>query len=204
MQLLFQQTLRDFLAKECTPEHVRALWECEARPHDPALWQKLAELGDPGRAGARGARRARPRRARPASCLCEEAGRAALPEPVRGHGGGRRAAAARARRGAGRGVAAAAWRRATRAWPSGTPASPFVSDADVADLLLLPRDGALHAVLPDACTLVAEPANDPSRRLFSVGFDTERGRRRRRGAAARCSPALSIAARWRPPRPSSG
>ena len=51
-QLLFQSTVRDFLAKECTPEVVRALWaERDARARRE-LWTE--------------ARRARRRRA----CSC--------------------------------------------------------------------------------------------------------------------------------------
>ena len=46
-QLLLQKTVRDFLAKECTPEAVRALWETKTG-RSPALWKQLAEVGVPG------------------------------------------------------------------------------------------------------------------------------------------------------------
>ena len=43
----FQTTVRDFLAKECTPEQVRAAWaDDDARV--PELWVRLSELGLPG------------------------------------------------------------------------------------------------------------------------------------------------------------
>ena len=45
--LLFQETVRDFLAKECTPEAVRAIWETKTG-RSPALWKKLAEIGVAG------------------------------------------------------------------------------------------------------------------------------------------------------------
>ena len=43
-QQLFAEGLRDLLAKECTPAHVRAVWD-DGTGHDPALWAHLAEMG---------------------------------------------------------------------------------------------------------------------------------------------------------------
>ena len=43
-QQLFAEGLRDLLAKECTPAHVRAAWE-EGTGHDAALWSRLGEMG---------------------------------------------------------------------------------------------------------------------------------------------------------------
>ncbi|GIW43585.1 MAG: acyl-CoA dehydrogenase [Candidatus Binatia bacterium] len=45
-QVLFQSTLRRFLAEQCPTTRVRAIMETETA-HDPALWQGLAELGVP-------------------------------------------------------------------------------------------------------------------------------------------------------------
>lgn len=79
-QLLFRDAVRELLAKECPPEHVRAAWE-QDRSHSPSLWAALAEMGVLGVAA-------------PTSCggmgltvldlvlLLEESGRAALPEPL--------------------------------------------------------------------------------------------------------------------------
>ena len=42
-QQLFAEGLRDLLAKECTPAHVRAAWE-SGSGHDPELWAHLGEV----------------------------------------------------------------------------------------------------------------------------------------------------------------
>jgi hypothetical protein len=172
-QTLLQSTVRDFLAKECTPAHVRACWARDAA-HDAAFWHKLAELGIPGLLvpeahGGMGLDETT------AVLLFEEFGRAALPEPViatvavaaplLAEAGGALAEAWLPRLAAGSAVVATA-----------DAASPFVADADAADLLLLSDDaGALRAVLPAHAECVREPANDPSRRLFSVRSDPADG-----------------------------
>ncbi len=43
-QRLFQESVREFLAKECTPEVVRSVWDTETG-RNPGLWKQLAELG---------------------------------------------------------------------------------------------------------------------------------------------------------------
>ena len=43
-QRLLQQTVRDFLAGECTPESIRGLWTSETG-RSRALWKQLAEVG---------------------------------------------------------------------------------------------------------------------------------------------------------------
>ena len=43
-QLLFQESVRDFLVNEVTTEKIRASWEREDG-RDPALWQKISEMG---------------------------------------------------------------------------------------------------------------------------------------------------------------
>jgi alkylation response protein AidB-like acyl-CoA dehydrogenase len=42
-QRLLQDTIRTFLARECPPTHLRALFD--AGSHDPALWKGMLELG---------------------------------------------------------------------------------------------------------------------------------------------------------------
>jgi alkylation response protein AidB-like acyl-CoA dehydrogenase len=42
-QRLLQETIRGFLAKECPPGHLRAVFEGEG--HDPSLWKGMVELG---------------------------------------------------------------------------------------------------------------------------------------------------------------
>jgi hypothetical protein len=77
-QLLFQRTVRDFLEKECPPTYVR-----EAATSDPsfALWKGLADLGVVGMTvpesnGGLGKDEV------DLVLLLEEAGRAAVPEPL--------------------------------------------------------------------------------------------------------------------------
>jgi alkylation response protein AidB-like acyl-CoA dehydrogenase len=79
-QRLLQQTVRDFLAGECTPDAVRALWTTETG-RSRALWKQLAEIGLVG---------LRVPEAHEGMGLsevdfvlvCEEVGRAGLAEPV--------------------------------------------------------------------------------------------------------------------------
>ena len=43
-QLLFRESVRDFLVNEVTPERIRASWELEDGS-DTSLWQQIAEMG---------------------------------------------------------------------------------------------------------------------------------------------------------------
>jgi alkylation response protein AidB-like acyl-CoA dehydrogenase len=167
--LLFQEALRDFLAKECTPEAVRALWDSKTG-RSPALWKKLADVGVPGllapeEHGGLGESETT------LVLLLEEAGRAALPEPVIGTA----AVAVPLLREIG-GALAGEWLPRVAAGDAivavGHPVSPFVEDAHVADLLLLPNAAGdeLHAVRPEGVRVTEQPANDPGRRLASVAF----------------------------------
>ena len=171
-QLLFQSTVREFLAKECTPEVVRAGWAAETG-RVPGLWAKLAELGVPGLLVPE-AQHGMGMDEIDAVLLYEELGRAALAEPVIAT-----AAVAVPM------VTALAELPQREAWleriargdaivAAGHEVSPFVADADAADLLLLQRGDAVHAVDPGRAQKVREPANDPSRRLFSVSFEATR------------------------------
>jgi alkylation response protein AidB-like acyl-CoA dehydrogenase len=172
--LLFQETVRDFLAKECAPETVRAVWGSETG-RSRALWKKLAEIGvagllAPEAQGGMGLDETT------LVLLLEEAGRAALPEPVIGTA----AVAVPLLREIG-GALAEEWLPRVAAGDAvvavGHPISPFVEDAHVAELLLLAWDGELHAVhRGDAC-ITEQPANDPARRIASVDFAPAAGTR---------------------------
>ena len=167
-QKLLQQTVRDFLAGECPPDAVRALWATETG-RSRVLWKQLAEVGLVGLLV-------------PEShegmglsevdfvLLCEEVGRAALAEPVIATAAV--AAPLVAELG---GDLAARWLKPLAVGEAiaavGHPVSPFVDDAHVADLLLLERDGELHAVSPGDVKLTPQPHNDPARRIASVAFD---------------------------------
>src|SRR5688572_33484850 len=79
-QRLLQQTVRDFLAGECAPDAVRALW-CTETGRSRALWKQLAEVGIVGLLVPE------PHEGMGLSevgfvLLCEEVGRGGLAEPV--------------------------------------------------------------------------------------------------------------------------
>jgi alkylation response protein AidB-like acyl-CoA dehydrogenase len=142
--LLFQETVRDFLAKECTPEAVRATWEAPAG-RSPELWKKLAEVGVTGllvpeAQGGMGFDETT------LVLLLEEAGRAAVPSPLVATA----AVAVPLLRELG-GALADEWLPRIAAGEAvvavGHPVSPFVEEAETANLLLLADDGggALHA-----------------------------------------------------------
>jgi alkylation response protein AidB-like acyl-CoA dehydrogenase len=180
-QELLQTTVRDFLSKEVTPEVLRGLWET-ATGRSPELWKKLAEIGLPGllvpeEHGGMGMDEI------DYVLLLEEVGRAGLGEPVTATGaiavpllrdiGGELAATWLPRIAAGEAVVAV-----------GHPELPFVEDAHVADLLLLPSGDTLHAVPADAATIVVQPTNDPARRIATVDFSVSDATRVASGDAA--------------------
>ena len=81
-QVAFRGAVADLLAAQCTPDHVRTWWDDPmARPEDSALWRHLAEMGvvactAPEAVDGLGFTLA------DLEPLLEEAGRAALPEPL--------------------------------------------------------------------------------------------------------------------------
>ena len=182
-QLLLQSTVRDFLKKECTPEIVRALWASESG-HGAVLWSKLAELGVPG-ALVPDAHGGMGLDERDLVLLLEETGRAALPAPIVATA----AVGAPLLRDAGSGALNDAWLPRVAAGDAilavGHPANPFVTDAGVADLLLLAHGGELHALERSAATLTHQPANDPARRLYSVAWTPSAATRIASGDVAR-------------------
>ncbi|MEN8158804.1 MAG: acyl-CoA dehydrogenase family protein [Myxococcota bacterium] len=180
--LLFQETVRDFLAKECTPEAVRAVWET-SNGRSPELWKKLAEVGVTGLLVPE-AQAGMGFDETTLVLLLEEAGRAALPSPLittaavavplLGEIGGALADEWLPRIAAGEAVVAV-----------GHPVSPFVEEAETADLLLLPDEtGALHAVARADARITPQPVNDPGRRIASVAFDASAAPRVAEGARA--------------------
>ncbi len=167
-QLALQETVRDFLAGECPPERIRELWETESgRSAD--LWAKLAELGIPGllvpeERGGMGQSEI------DAVLLHEEIGRAALAEPLVSTA----AVAAPMLAELGDAERAGPWLERIAAGDAivavGSSASPLVSDAHVAHLLLLSEGDEVHAVDPAGVEAVAQPHTDPAQRLFRVGW----------------------------------
>jgi alkylation response protein AidB-like acyl-CoA dehydrogenase len=182
-QLLLQKTLRDFLRAECTPAHVRALWQTETG-RSRELWKQLAAVGLPGLLVAE-AHGGLGLDEIDAVLLQEECGRAALAEPV----------VATSAVGAPLLAELADGPLAARLLPAvaagdallavGHPANAFLADAHVADLLLLPAGDELHAVPRGEATLTAQPANDPSQRLFTLAYEPSPVRCVARGERAR-------------------
>ena len=164
-QLLFQESVRDFLVNEVTPERIRASWDSDTG-RDTALWNQLAELGLTGMTvpeehGGLGMTEL------DFVLLAQECGYVALPEPLvhtvlvavpmlRDIGG----------------ELAAQWLPKIAAGEAkvvvGLEQNLVVEDAHVADLLLLQQGDNLVAVTPQQVRLQHNESIDPSRRLFSV------------------------------------
>lgn len=164
-QLALRDSVRALLEKECTPADVRASWTTETGRSAPR-WQALADMGllgllVPEQFGGRGLDETW------LVLLLEEAGRAALPEPL-----GPVSVAIGL-------IVDAAPEPLREEWlprilsgeviaVASLPSVPWVEDAHIADLLLVARDGELHVLDPAAADIVAAPASDRSRRLFTV------------------------------------
>lgn len=164
-QLLFQASVREFLAGEVTPRRIRASWELEGG-RDPALWRQLTELGlvgltVPEEFGGLGMSEL------DFVLLAQECGYVGLPEPLvhtalvavpllRQLGGG----------------LAADWLPRIAAGEAkvvvGLEQNLLVEDAHVADLLLLQKGDTWYALQPSQVELRHNQSVDPSRRLFAV------------------------------------
>ena len=164
-QLLFHDSVREFLVKEVTPQRIRRSWETESG-RDPELWRELAQLGlvgitVPEEYGGLGLTEL------DFVLLAQECGYVALPEPLVHQVlvavpmlkelGGELAAHWLPRIAAGDVLVTVGLER-----------NLLVEDAHVADLLLLERDGALYALSPNQVELVYNESVDPSRKLFAV------------------------------------
>ena len=148
-QVALRDTVRGLLARECPPDAVRDAWTNETGRTTTA-WARLHEIGalsilapEPHGLGLGLV---------DLVLVLEEAGRAALPEPIVEH-----AAVAAPVVNPGGGTATAA-----------VPGAPTVLDADTADILLLWDDDELHGVARADVALAAIPAIDASRRMFTV------------------------------------
>ncbi|MFP6565021.1 MAG: acyl-CoA dehydrogenase family protein [Myxococcota bacterium] len=185
-QRLLQQTVRDYLEGACPVERIRELWDTETG-RSPLLWKELAGIGLPGLLvseahGGLGMNEI------DWVLLQEEVGRAALAEPLVPCAVGAKLIAE-----SGNTALADAWLPKVAAGEAqlavGHPASPFVADAHVADLLLLSSGGegdeAVHAVPAREVGLEAQPASDGSQRLFRVTWEPSEATLLARGDAAR-------------------
>lgn len=169
-QRLFQEAVRDLLAKECPPESVRAAWESDGAGRSEARWGQLAEMGvlgltTPEAFGGLGMDEL------DLVLLLEEAGYVCLPEPVV-----ESVAVAAPLLGdlsAGSGAAAAAeWLPKLASGESvatvGFERDAYVSEGATAELLLLERDGEIHAVPWADASVVSQRSVDRARRLARV------------------------------------
>lgn len=165
-QLAFAEAVRDLLAKECTPEVVRAAWE-SPDGRTPTLWSQLAEMGvvgmlAPESAGGMGLSDVDLVR------ILAEAGYAGLPEPLadvaavavpalRDHGNSDAAAELLARVAAGDATVGL-----------GLAADRSVLHAASAEALLLEADDGLHLVATTDVELTPFETVDGARRLSRV------------------------------------
>ena len=149
---------------------MRAAWS-RTDGRVPELWQRLAELGVlgitvPVAHGGLGLGEL------DLVLVLEEAGRAALPEPL-----AETVALGAALLAETGGETAAEWlpkvAAGTATFSVALEPWPYLAHARTAGLLLLERAGALYAVLPDSTTLVAQPSVDGSRRLDKVEWDAQ-------------------------------
>ncbi len=189
-QLLLQQTIREFLEGECTAAFVRSLWETETGRSDD-FWARLAEIGIPGLLVAEqygGLEMDEVDQA----LLLEETGRAAVPGPVidTTSVGVRLLQEVASPQLCAEWLPEVAAGRATLA--IGAAISPFVSDAHIADLLLLQHRDEVHAVPAAEVSLLAQPSNDPARRLFSVDWKPSDATRIADGEAGRNAWAAAV------------
>jgi len=165
-QDMFRDTVRDLLANECDPEVVRASWSNDDG-RVPGLWSTLGSLGvlgvlAPEEAGGLGMDEVDLVR------VVEEAGYAALPEPLADHAAV--AVPALADGGAADLLAAAVAGDITCALALDA-GGPLVVGAASADVLVWEHDGGLHAVPADAVTCAPVDSIDQSRRLARIAVD---------------------------------
>jgi alkylation response protein AidB-like acyl-CoA dehydrogenase len=168
-QYLLRDTVRDFLRSHCDARQVRAMWE-DPVGRSPDRWRRLGDLGVlglclPTTYGGSGLSDV------DMVLVLEEAGRAALPEPLLEHAvlGGPLLASFGSEAQKAQWLPRLASGEATAT--VGLASQPYVLAAD-ADLVLLERDGAWHALTQDRLTLTPQRSVDRARRLFAVVAET--------------------------------
>ncbi len=185
-QLLFQESVRDFLVNEVTPEAIRKAWESESGRSE-TLWSQLAELGLTGLTvpeafGGLGMTEL------DFILLAQEIGYVALPEPLvnsvlvalptlaeSGNENLKNTWLAKAAIGEAKVIYGAAQ-------------NPLVEDAHIADLLLLERGDKIFALEKGQFTASLNESVDPSRKLFHIEFDASNA-----GVLAEGEEALALA-----------
>lgn len=168
-QLLFRDAVRDFLGKECGPDVVRAAWESDTG-RSPELWSALAEMGVVGLTvpeahGGLGMDEL------DLVLLLEEAGRAALPEPLLETTA---VAAPLLADVATDDIAAECLPRIASGKTIATVAigeQALIADAHVADYVIVARDQHVALVRDRHLRVEPQPSVDGARRLFEISWD---------------------------------
>jgi len=193
-QLALRDAAREFFAGEAGPRHLRAMWASDTG-RSPELWRKMAQTGFVGLTvaeehGGLGLDEV------DLVLLLEEAGRVALPEPLIET----TAVAAPLLAEAGTASQRSTWLPRIAAGDAVVTVqlagAALVSDAHIADLLLLERDGELHAVPAERLRATPQPSMDRARRVFTVEAETGEDTRMAggaRGAAAAAAKAYDRA-----------
>lgn len=170
-QLLFRDSVRALLTRECSPSVVRAAWD-ETAVGVVGPWASLAELGVLGgvldeRDGGLGLNDL------DLVLVLEETGRAALPGPIVEH----TAVALRLLESLGSDELKKHWLARAASGEAlialSLDAVPNVSHADASSLLIVQRADALHAVPRADVRIIAQRSVDGSRRLCRVEFEAD-------------------------------
>lgn len=168
-QLLFQQSVRDFLVNEVTPEALRELWDTDTGRSD-ALWQQLAELGltgitVPEQHGGLGMS------VLDFVLLAQEAGYVALAEPLVHTA----LVAVPCLLACGDEDLKSEWLPKIASGEArvivALEANFLVEDAHIADLIIVEREGGVYAIEREHVNLTLNESVDPGRKLFAVEFD---------------------------------
>ena len=182
-QMLFQESVRDFLINEVTPESIRAAWQTESGRSD-ALWQQFVEMGltgitVPEAHGGLGMNEL------DFILLAQEAGYVALSEPLV-HSA---LVAVPTIIKIGNSSFAEQWLPKIASGEAkvivGLEINNLVEDAHIADLLILEKAGAVYAVEGSAVTLRYNESIDLGRKLFAVEFDVNAAHKLAEGEQAK-------------------
>lgn len=168
-QLLFQESVRDFLINEVSTQKIRELWQSESGRSEQ-LWAQLAELGLTGMTvpeefGGLGMT------ALDFVLLAQEAGYVALPEPLVHTV----LVAVPTLLACGDSALQQQWLPKIASGEAlvvvGLEQNLLLEDAHIADLLIVERAGKVYALEADQAQLQANESVDPSRKLFRVDFE---------------------------------